>query len=347
MNRKRGRVVFLVHPRDHRDIEEAYWWGRIVPPPIVDFFMKRLKGKMGYTICEKVDIYRKLDLYLVGINLKIHKLIGDKSLKSLKLVRSRIMESVMYSQQELGAGVIGLGALTASVTGGGSWLEKQKEVYATITNGGSVTAMIAEDGLREIIARSGIKHPRVAIVGTYGVIGTALSRMLCEEYPLIMMGRNRVRLERLYRSLQRKGTISTSMESLREADIVITVTNSPETFARAEYFKEGAIIYDIAQPPNVKRSLLEERPDIVRIDGAFVDIPGIDISFDMRTGRGRTFACLVETILIALEDMEGDFCGELKLDQIERFREVCRKYGFAHSPFTQYGEPLDYDKLAR
>ena len=344
---KKKSAVFLIHPRDHRDLVERFWWIRIIPPSITDLMMAKLSGSYGYTICDKINIFDKLDFYLLGITMKIHQAVSRNNIKVLRAARRRIHEAASYSQNCLDAGTIGLGALTAPVTDGGKWLVNQEDIYSSITHGGTYTTLVAVDGIKKIIALSGLSNPLIAIVGAYGIIGAALSKILSRDYELIMMGRNKAKLERLYGAVDRKGAVTTSIHKIKTADIVITTTNYPDAFMKSESFKKGAIIYDIAQPANVDKRLLKERPDILRIDGALVKVPGIDINFNMRTGKDSTFACLVETILIALEDIKGHFVGEINVDYLDQFKSIGQKYGFFHSDFTQFGRKITDEEFLR
>jgi predicted amino acid dehydrogenase len=91
---------------------------------------------------------------------------------------------------------------------------------------------------------------------------------------------------------------------------------------------------------NVSPELIKERPDIVKIDGAYVDINGIDLGFDMGPPKRTTFACLVETMMIALEGDKNHHVGEIDERYLEKTKEWAKKYGFAHAPFTSFGKPI-------
>jgi len=310
---KKKSAVFLIHPRDHRDLVERFWWVKYIPPFITDPVMARLSGRLGYSICEKINVYNKANVYLLALALKGHQ-IASNNLKDLKMVRERILEAVYFSQDYLNAEVIGLGALTASVTNGGSWLISRNKIKSNITHGDTYATFISVEGIKKIIALSRVLNPTIAIVGAYGIIGTALCKILSNDYELLIMGRNKMKLECLHKTIGGKGIITTDMKAIKRADIVVTATSHPEALIESEHLKNGAIIYDIAQPANISKKLLKERPDILRIDGALVKIPRINITFDMRTGKGHTFACLAETILMTLEDIKGHHVGQIDLN---------------------------------
>lgn len=343
---KKRAAVFLVHPRDERDLTELFWWTRFIPGRIMEKTMPKLSGRLGHTICEKINVYDKLDVYLLAVLLKGHQMVPS-NIQAVKKVRKRILEAVQFSQDYLNAEVIGLGALTASVTDGGRWLTQQEGIKASITHGDTYSALTAINGITRVIDQTRLKNPRVAVVGAYGLIGSALCRSLSKKYELIMMGRNRTRLEQLHSAIGGAVTITTDILDIGEADIVATATNSPDAIIKSEHLKTGAIVYDLAQPANVSLELLWERRDIIKIDGSLVKTPGIEINFEMRTGRGATFACLGETMLLALEGIKGHYVGDIDTVFMERLSPIGRKYGFEHADFTQFGERLDEKDLLK
>ncbi len=335
-----------MHPRDHQDLVERFWWTRFIPASISDPILPRLSGRVGFTVCEKADGYDNLEIYLIAVLLKGHQIVSTSS-KELRTVRRRILEVVHFAQHNIKADVIGLGALTASVTNGGQWLVNQDGFFPNITHGDAYATSISVEGIDKVVSLSGLSNPVIAIVGAYGIIGTAVCKILSTKYPLIMMGRNKAKLSRVHESLNGKAMVTTDINKIKEADIVVTATSHPQALMRSEYLKHGAIVYDISQPENVSKALLKERPDVLKIDGSLAKIPGINIKFDMRTGKGATFACLAETILMTLENIKGHFVGEVDLQHMERLKSIGKKYGFSHAEFTQFGDKISREQLSR
>ncbi|MEK7122032.1 MAG: shikimate dehydrogenase, partial [Patescibacteria group bacterium] len=119
-------------------------------------------------------------------------------------------------------------------------------------------------------------------------------------------------------------------------------TNHPKSLLFPEHLKKNAVVYDVAQPMNLSSEVLQKRPDILRVDGCYVNIPNIDLRFDMGPPPGKTFACLAETILQALEGEIGHHIGEIDLDYLEKMKEIGKKYNFNHADFTCFSKPIDY-----
>lgn len=329
-------AVFIIHPRDQQDIDQRFKLSKLFPSTWTDFALSKLPGRMGLTLCDRVKLPNGAMLYLLGVLLKPHQLISDKR-SVVATARGRILRAALFAQRRLDAGVIGLGALTVSATNGGKWLVDQPEIRARITHGDAFATVIALEGIKKAMLLAGLKKPRIAVVGAYGVIGSAVCRSLAAHHDLLMVGRNMVKLERLRHELKAPAHLSTDIHSILAADLVVSATSSPGPFIQAETLKRNAIIYDIAQPQSIDHRLLRERPDLICIDGSLAKTPGVKLKFDMRTGKDATFACLAETVLKTLEGIDGHHVGEIDLNYIDHIRAIGHKHGFSHAEFTEFG----------
>src|SRR5215218_2369297 len=91
-----------------------------------------------------------------------------------------------------GARVIGLGALTAPVTGGGRLLLRGLARGTTLTNGNAFTAIVIRRNVVEAAAALGLgTDARVAVIGCTGSVGELASRLLAEAgFGLTLIGRS-------------------------------------------------------------------------------------------------------------------------------------------------------------
>jgi fatty aldehyde-generating acyl-ACP reductase len=225
---------------------------------------------------------------------------------------------------ELGAGLVGLGALTAPVTTGGERLAHRQDVG--VTNGNALTAAMAYEALVTLLDLCPASDPVVAVVGASGSVGTCLCRLIARRQPdlhLLMVARDPVRLSAAANLVQqeRPGVrlqLATDMSRLRKADLIILLTASAESLLHSEHLKERAIVLDDTQPRNTDPSLLSERPDILLVDGGLVQVEGIQLDINLGFPRGCFPACLAETVLLGLEGHKGHFSiGAPTVEQAE------------------------------
>ncbi len=230
----------------------------------------------------------------------------------------------------MGCKIVGLGALTASVTKAGTWLLTRTRL--PLTTGNAYTVAVACEDLEQIIARFGFADPLIAIVGCYGNIGEALTKLLGGRYRLMLIGRAEDMLfafvDRMKGRLGPEAVISTDLDDLRKTDIIVTATNNPSLKISAEMLQPNAIVYDLAQPPNADHPSFWSGERVLRLDGGYVTVPGLQMQFNLGLPKGVVFACLAETILQALE---RDFCshvGRVDLVHVVLMARRARRAGF-------------------
>ena len=332
------KFAFLIHPRNVKDVGRVkrLVWTKLLPEKMVERILFRLPP----VVCSRFNVFNKTEGFLVAVPLTARQMLE----LPLQFVRKRILETALFAQDKLGAELIGLGALISSMTKKGVWLSERAEIKVPITHGDSYAVGITLEAIEKIISLVG--NSVVGIIGAYGLIGSALSRLLHKKsLDLVLIGRNEIKLKRLEKELkkinpQNRPVVSKWIVDINKADIVITTTNAPDVILRPEYLKPNAIIYDIAQPRNVSFQLLKERPDIIYIDGGLANINGINLEFEMGTPQGTTFSCLAETILQALENNRENHVGEISLEFVKEISDQAEKYGFSHAEFTCFGQPI-------
>ena len=136
---------------------------------------------------------------------------------------------------------------------------------------------------------------------------------------------------------------STNMDDLRQADLVLTVTNAIEAVIESHHLKSGAVICDVARPRDVSRQVVEERDDVLVIEGGMVRVPGpVNFNFDFGFPPGMAYACMAETITLALEGRYQSYTlgKDIKLDQVQGIARMAERHGFEVSGFRSFELPV-------
>jgi predicted amino acid dehydrogenase len=255
------------------------------------------------------------------------------------------VESAIDRAEALGARIVGLGALTAPATGAGRMLRERPGM--TVTTGNAFTAHLTVEGLRRLAAAASGSH--LAIVGATGSVGSCVVRLLADEpvaSDLTLVSRGGQRLEDLAAEVRGSGVAvrtSTSMDAVRDADVVLVLTSATDALLGSEHVKRGALVLDDTQPRNTDPRLREERPDVLVIDGGVAAVPGIDIRADIGLPRGLAYACLCETMLMGFDGMATSSTGQASVAHARRMRDAARR--FAHLGFT-LADPLSFGRPA-
>ncbi len=268
----------------------------------------------------------------------------------MTLPRSRVqakLEAAIDMARDMGVKIVGLGALTASASIGGKTLAKRSDIG--ITNGNAFTAAMTLSGVERLLAPLP-SDPLIAVVGATGSVGGCLTRLFARRHSgrLLLVARNRGRLDALAAEIRRDDLpveVSTQMDDVRKADLVVLLTSSSESILKSEHLKRNAVVLDDTVPRNTDPSLLTARPDVLIVDGALVDVGGIDIRGAIGLPPRLAYACLAETMLLALDQHDGHFSiGSAGVDQAERMVALAGRWqelGFTLAPFRSFGRLLD------
>jgi len=344
-----NKFAFLIHPRDTMDVARRFAGVRLLPIRLIDGAMSKLGGRFGFSVCSHFFVDRGgacAEGYIIAVALNGRQMMTLPQ----EIVRKRVLEAIFYAQNKLRVNVVGLGSLTTSVTEGGVWVTRQPGIKLAVTHGDTFTVAIARQGIESILRKFNFnpKSSKVAVVGAYGLIGRELSVFFAKKgFQLLLVESNPEKIELIKKRMEDEGLIgriaetSTNIGTVIGADLVIAATSHHSCLLGSEHLKDGAVIYDIAQPMNLSSKVTKERPDIVKIDGDYVDIGSIDLKFPMGPSKGSTFACLTETAMMALEGDRRNHVGHIDNAYLEETIRWGQKYGFSHASFTSFGKPLN------
>lgn len=209
--------------------------------------------------------------------------------------RRIILEAANYASN-LGVSVIGLGELTASLTGGGKYLLNKVNKNPLITSGNSLTAAIVFSEVFSISEK--MNNPLIGIVGATGSVGTAVSQFLAKKKKkrVLLFARNERKLSNLSQKVG--GEYSLNLEDLTKVDIVVVLVSGNGNIINPEHISDNTVIYDATQPKNVNPFILEGKKDVSLIEGGLIKNPGVNLNFEFNLPLGMVYSCWVETKLL-------------------------------------------------
>ncbi|KHK99108.1 hypothetical protein LK09_03550 [Microbacterium mangrovi] len=339
-----GKFAFLVHPRSAVATDMARVWrplGRI-PARTWEYGLRRLPVpplRLAAVHRRDATTDEPAGWILVVPATPRQLLTEDRG-----WVLSRV-ESAIDRAEALGAGIVGLGALTAPATRAGRMLRERPGL--AVTTGNAFTAHLTVEALRRLAGAASGSH--LAIVGATGSVGSCVVRLLSEEpiaSDLTLVSRGGPRLEALGDEVRGSGVAvrtATSMDAVRDADLVLVLTSAADALLGSQHLKRGALVLDDTQPRNTDPRLRSERPDVLVIDGGVAAVPGIDIRGDIGLPRGLAYACLCETMLMSFDGQTTSSTGQADVGHARRMRDAARR--FAHLGFT-LAEPLSFGRPA-
>ncbi|GAB4446515.1 MAG: polysaccharide biosynthesis protein [Anaerolineales bacterium] len=255
--------------------------------------------------------------------------------------------------EKLGAQILGLGAFTSVVGDAGITIAKSLDV--PVTTGDSYTVTVAVEAVREAARLMNIPlaGATAAVVGATGAIGRVCAELLADDVQrLFLIGRREDKLEELRDRLKvgaRAELItSTRMDVLAEAHLILTVTSAIHDVIRPEHLQAGSVVCDVARPRDVSAMVAKVRDDILVIDGGMVDVPGtVDFHFNFGFPPGKAYACMAETIALALEGRFEDYTlgKHITRERVEEIGSIARKHGFRLSGFRSFEREVTPEQI--
>ena len=260
-----------------------------------------------------------------------------------KVVYRKIVQTGRLAEK-LGAQMLGLGAFTSVVGDAGITIANALDV--PVTTGDSYTVTVAVDAIREAACVMDIplRSATAAVVGATGAIGQVCAELLADDVErLYLIGRRQEALEELRDRLKVRARaeliVSTKMDVLANAQLILTVTSAIHDIVRPEHLQPGSVICDVARPRDVSAMVAAVRDDILVIDGGMVDVPGsVDFHFNFGFPPGKAYACMAETIALALEGRFEDYTlgKHLVRERVDEIGAIAKKHGFHLSGFRSF-----------
>jgi len=145
--------------------------------------------------------------------------------------------------------------------------------------------------------------------------------------------------------------VSIDPASIYDADLVLTVTSAITAVIEPEYLKPGAVVCDVARPRDVSRRVGEQRDDVLVIEGGMVEVPGdVDFHFDFGFPPRMAYACMAETMALALEGRYEDYSlgKQISRARVEEISAIAARHGFRLGPFRSFERgPVTPETIAR
>ena len=182
----------------------------------------------------------------------------------------------------------------------------------------------------------------LGIVGSYGIIGEAVSKILVPKFSnSILIGRRKNKLLDLEKKIEGNFDISDKLKT-RDLDVIITATSHPNALLNSRHLKKNAVVVDVSQPPNLSMNICKKRPDIFRIDGGYVDLPFSNPINIPGIPQGKIFSCIAEVIMQSMEKEKKDHVGSIDISHLKKTEKWALKYGFILNDLTNFGKKIKF-----
>ena len=346
------RFAFMIHPADPKgDVSRKFpLLGRYLPVGVINYFSQFFPplNISHITGVQSTATGKQVEGWFVACPLTPDAMLNlpvDK-------VYRKIIQTGRLAER-LGAKIVGLGAYTSIA--GDAGLTVADNLNVAVTTGNSYTVALAVDGILEAARRMEIDLPAAsaAIIGATGSIGAVCAQMLARSVAnVLLLGRKVNRLAQVRQRVEAIGgaqvSVSTDIEAIKQADLVLTVTSATKTVLDAHHLKAGAIVCDVARPRDVSRQVLEERDDILVIEGGLVTMPGeANFGFDYGLPPHLTFGCMAETMILTLEGRFENYTlgRDLTMAQVDEIRDMAHHHGFRLAGLRSFDRAINDQEI--
>ena len=345
-----GQFSFMVHPLNLKYVTDKYSFTRWMPKPMLKGLLRIAPPFKVSTVRGIQSPYGQAQGHFVACPVTSEQFV---LLPEAVTVRKVIAAGRLA--ERMGAGVVGLGAFTAVVGGGGKAVADALDI--AVTTGNSYTVATAVEGARKAVKAMNyrLEDCALGIIGATGSIGMVCAEMLAPDVgELILMGRDDQRLQAVeHRMKERTGVFASVFTDLSEAlpqcDIIVAASSAYGALIEPEHLKPGAIVCDVARPRDVSERVSQLRDDVLVIEGGIVSVPGaVDFGLDFGTPPGTCMACMAETIILAMEERYENYTigRDLSVEQVQTIERLAKKHGFSVSGFRAFERQLTSEEIA-
>ncbi len=334
-----NRFAFVIHPLSQESFKmekSLDFMSQLAPPKFMDIVEKVVAYAPPWVYSKITGIQSSTGVEAEGWLISVGGTPKQMLSHRPEFTYSRLLAAAKMAKR-MGAQIMGLGAFTKVVGDAGVTVAKQAHI--PITTGNSYSASAALWAAADAVRRMGlIRIPKgkkiggkTMVLGATGAIGSVCCRLLAKAFDEVYMkGRNMAKLLALKESILRetpdvKLHISTRADKdLGEMDVIVTATSGAgKKILDITRVKPGCVITDVARPLDLSPEDVAKRPDVLVIESGEILLPGRPEMRNIGLPHGVAYACLAETIVLALEGRFENFTIGREIEW-ERVRDIYR-----------------------
>jgi len=345
------RFGFVLHPLtvDYLALHPRYSWTRHLPRGLLETTAAYLPAqKVGrVTGGRSPTTGQAIEGLIYGLGATPRQMLT----RAPEFTYARIGQAVRDAAAQ-GARIVGLGAFTKVVGDAGVTVAKRAPI--PVTTGNSLTIAATLETAKLTAKRMGwpdLARGKAMIVGATGSIGSVCSRLLAaavRDVVLVSIEPDRlVALKQKILAETPNATVELDTSTVRwvgECDLIVTATSAfGQRVLDVSQCKPGAVILDVALPPDISAAEAAVREDVLVVESGEVMIPGpVNISFDIGLPPGVAYACMAEAALLAMENRFECFTlgRDVHPDRVKEIYRLFRRHGFQIAPLRSFGAPL-------
>ena len=337
--RRKSRFAFVIHPLSQTfftKIEPLGTITRVSPPIVNDVIEKAIAYAPPFTYSHVTGITSPTGAEAEGWLITVGGTPKELMAHSPEFTYARLLQAADMARK-LGAQVMGLGAFTKVVGDAGVTVAKKASLPVTTGNSYSASGALwaAHEALHQLgiaeIDEHGAIRGKAMVIGATGAIGSVCSRLLALASDEIwLVSPETAKLLTLKHEIERdhpRATVhlaATPDEHLADMDVIVTATSGAgKRVLDIMDVKPGCVITDVARPLDLSAEDVAKRPDVLVVESGEIELPGEVRMKNIGLPPGVVYACLAETVVLALEGRYETFTVGRNIEW-EKVKEIYR-----------------------
>jgi predicted amino acid dehydrogenase len=361
-----NRFAFVIHPLSQeyfKTVKPIEVLSQVSPPIFMDAVEKALAYLPPFVYSKVTGIRSPTGVEAEGWLISVGGTPKEIMSHDPEFTYRRLLDAAKIARQ-LGAQIMGLGAFTKVVGDAGATVARRAPL--PITTGNSYSASGALWAARDALLRLRLLPPpkpdgkiamKAMVVGATGAIGSVCTRLLAmaaEE--VYMVSPETAKLLSLKESIlkdtpdARLFLSSRADKDVADMDMIVTATSGAgKKILDIMKVKPGCVITDVARPLDLPPEEVARRPDVLVVESGEIQLPGDVTMRNIGLPANVAYACLAETIVLALE---GRFESYTVGREIEwaKVREIYRlglKHGMKLAAISGVNGPFSDADIAK
>jgi predicted amino acid dehydrogenase len=361
-----NRFAFVIHPLSQeyfKNIKPIEMLSQVSPPVFMDTVEKVMAYAPPFVYSKVTGIKSPTGVNAEGWLISVGGTPAEIMSRSPEFTYRRLLEAARVARS-LGAQIMGLGAFTKVV--GDAGLTVSKRAPLPITTGNSYSASGALWAAHDAMLRLGlVEKPergqkvqfKAMVVGATGSIGSVCARLLAMvAKEIYLVSPETAKLLALKGSILKETPdaevhlSSHADKDIADMDMIVTATSGAgKKVLDIMKVKPGCVITDVARPLDLPPEEVAKRPDVLVIESGEIQLPGNVSMKNIGLPKNVAYACLAETIVLALEGRFENFTVGRNIEW-EKVREIYRmgiKHGMKLAAISGVKGPFSDEDIRR
>ncbi len=361
-----NRFAFVIHPLSQeyfKQVKPIDLLSQVSPPILMNSLEKIMAYAPPFVYTRVSGIKSPTGVEAEGWLISVGGTPKEIMRHNPEFTYRRLLDAAAMAQR-MGAQIMGLGAFTKVVGDAGVTVAKRSPLPITTGNSYSASGALwaAHDALLRLQllpvpkGKQRVKF-KAMVVGATGAIGSVCARLIAKvAEEVYLVSPETAKLLTLKESILQetpdaKLFLSAKADrDIADMDMIVTATSGAgKKVLDIMKVKPGCVITDVARPLDLPASEVAKRPDVLVIESGEILLPGDVQMKNIGLPKNVAYACLAETIVLALEGRFENFTVGRAIEW-EKVREIYKlgiKHGMKLAAISGVNGPFSDEDLEK